>query len=56
MTYLAGLRLDLARQRLAGTDDPISEVAASVGYQSEGALSKAFLRKFGVRPGAVRAQ
>jgi AraC family transcriptional activator of mtrCDE len=56
MTYLSGLRLDLARQRLAGTNDPISEVATSVGYQSEAALSKAFLRRFGVRPGAVRGQ
>lgn len=56
MTWLADLRLDLARQCLAGTDDPISKVAASVGYQSEGALSKAFLRKFGIRPGAVRTR
>jgi AraC family transcriptional regulator, activator of mtrCDE len=51
---LARLRLDLARQRLAGTNDPISEVAASIGYKSEAALSKAFLRRFGIRPGAVR--
>jgi AraC family transcriptional regulator, activator of mtrCDE len=54
IAYLARLRLDLARQRLAGTNDPISEVAASIGYKSEATLSKAFLRMFGIRPGAVR--
>jgi AraC family transcriptional regulator, activator of mtrCDE len=54
IAYLARLRLDLARQRLAGTNDAISEVAASIGYKSEAALSKAFLRRFGIRPGSVR--
>jgi AraC family transcriptional activator of mtrCDE len=55
MAFLAGLRLDLARQRLAGTDEPIGKVAAGVGYQTEGSLSRAFLKRFGVRPGAIRA-
>jgi AraC family transcriptional regulator, activator of mtrCDE len=54
MAYLCALRLDLARRRLSETKDSMGEVAATVGYKSEGALSKAFLRRFGVRPGAVR--
>jgi AraC family transcriptional regulator, activator of mtrCDE len=54
MAYLGALRLDLARRRLSETKDSMGEVAATVGYKSEGALSKAFLRRFGVRPGAVR--
>ena len=54
MAYLAALRLDLARHRLSETNDSIGEVAATVGYKSEGAFSKAFLRRFGLRPGAVR--
>jgi AraC family transcriptional activator of mtrCDE len=54
MAYLAALRLDLARRRLSETKDSMGEVAAAVGYKSEGALSKAFLRRFGIRPGAVR--
>jgi AraC family transcriptional activator of mtrCDE len=54
VAYLASLRLDLARQRLAGTNEPICTIAAGVGYRSEGSLSKAFLRRFGMRPGAVR--
>ncbi|MBB3473544.1 AraC family transcriptional regulator [Sphingomonas sp. BK345] len=52
--FLSELRLTVARQRLAGTSDPISRIAVEVGYGSEGALSKAVLRRFGVRPGAMR--
>lgn len=52
--YLCALRLDLAKRRLLDTGDSIAEVAAAVGYQSEGALSKAFLKRFGIRPGAIR--
>ncbi|UYY60344.1 AraC family transcriptional regulator [Sphingomonas sp. S2-65] len=54
MTFLADLRLAVARQRIAGTTEPIAQIAAEVGYGSEGALSKAILRRFGVRPGALR--
>jgi AraC family transcriptional activator of mtrCDE len=54
MAYLGALRLDLARRRLSETKDSMGEVAATVGYKTEGALSKAFLRRFGIRPGAVR--
>lgn len=53
-TFLADLRLAVARQRLAGTNDPIARIAADVGYASEGALSRAVLRRYGVRPGALR--
>jgi AraC family transcriptional activator of mtrCDE len=54
MAFLSDLRLSVARQRLAGTNDPVADIAADVGYSSEGALSKAVLRKFGLRPGALR--
>jgi AraC family transcriptional regulator, activator of mtrCDE len=54
MEFLSDLRLTVARQRLAGTADPIAQIAADVGYSSEGSLSKAILRRFGVRPGAMR--
>jgi AraC family transcriptional activator of mtrCDE len=54
MTFLSNLRLATARKRLAGTADPIAKIAGEVGYASEGALSKAILRKYGVRPGAMR--
>jgi AraC family transcriptional activator of mtrCDE len=54
VAYLSALRLDLAKRRLLETSDSIAEVAAAVGYKSEAALSKAFLRRFGMRPGAIR--
>ncbi len=54
MAYLTALRLDLARHRLSETNESIGEVAATVGYKSEGAFSRAFLRRFGPRPGAFR--
>ena len=54
MTFLSDLRLAVARQRLAGANDPIARIAADVGYASEGALSRAVLRRYGVRPGAPR--
>ncbi|WP_064737337.1 AraC family transcriptional regulator [Bradyrhizobium sp. Ai1a-2] len=54
LTFLTELRLAFARRRLATTGDPIAEIAASVGYQCEAALSRAFHRRFGVRPGKFR--
>lgn len=55
MTFLSDLRLAVARKQLAGTMDPIARIAAQVGYGSEGSLSKAIMRKYGVRPGALRS-
>ena len=55
LTFLTELRLALARRRLAMTRDTISQIAADIGYQSEAALSRAFHRRFGVRPGKFRA-
>jgi AraC family transcriptional regulator, activator of mtrCDE len=54
MEFLADLRLATARKRIAGTTDPIAKIAADVGYATESALSKAIMRKYGVRPGALR--
>ncbi|MCE4225332.1 AraC family transcriptional regulator [Methylobacterium sp. C25] len=54
LTFLAGLRLGLAHQRLETSSDPLARIAAEVGYESESAFSRAFQRQFGVRPGAVR--
>ena len=56
MTFLSDLRLAVARKRLAGTSDPIAKIADEVGYASESALSKAIMRKYGMRPGALRME
>jgi AraC family transcriptional activator of mtrCDE len=55
LAFLAKLRLDLARRKLSGTGRPLAEIAAEAGYQSESAFSRAFQRRYGMRPGEARA-
>ncbi|GGZ31963.1 AraC family transcriptional regulator [Streptomyces poonensis] len=50
MTYLTGLRLALAADRLRDTDDTLDAIARRVGYGSAFALSGAFKRVYGVSP------
>jgi AraC-like DNA-binding protein len=52
--YLARLRLNIASQRLRTTDDKISVIAASAGYKSLPAFSKAFKQELGVSPAEYR--
>jgi AraC family transcriptional regulator, activator of mtrCDE len=56
LAFLTELRLALARRRLAMTRDTIGQIAVDAGYQSEAALSRAFHRRFGVRPGKFRGE
>lgn len=56
LEFLADLRLGLARHRLRSEAASLDRIAAEVGYQSQGALSRAFLRKYGVRPGSLRRE
>jgi AraC-like DNA-binding protein len=44
MEYLTRWRMLLAADRLANSDDPISVIALSLGYESESAFSTAFKR------------
>jgi AraC-like DNA-binding protein len=50
MEYLARWRMLLAEDRLATTDDSVSVVALSLGYESESAFSTAFKRITGRSP------
>ncbi|MCP1845953.1 AraC family transcriptional activator of mtrCDE [Bradyrhizobium sp. USDA 4524] len=52
--FLTELRLGLARNRISHTSEALHRIAADVGYQSETSLSRAFQRRFGIRPGALR--
>ncbi|WP_183655805.1 AraC family transcriptional regulator [Brucella daejeonensis] len=54
MAFLQDIRLALARQQLIGTNESIAKIASRIGYQSEGAFSRAFYRHHGIRPGALR--
>jgi AraC-like DNA-binding protein len=54
MTYLARWRLQLAARLLQTSRQPIIQVAADVGYDSEAAFSRAFKREFGQPPARYR--
>jgi AraC family transcriptional activator of mtrCDE len=54
LEFLGDLRLGLARHHLRTGSASLDHIAVEVGYQSQGALSRAFLRKYGVRPGSLR--
>ena len=50
MEYLTRWRMLLAGDRLANSGDPVSVVALTLGYESEGAFSTAFKRVMGCSP------
>jgi len=50
MEYLTRWRMLLAGDRLTSSDDPISAIALSLGYESESAFSTAFKRIMGCSP------
>ena len=54
LAFLTDLRLGLARHRLGNAAASMDQIATEVGYQSQAAFSRAFLRKYGVRPGKLR--
>lgn len=54
LSFLAELRLELARSRLAASSASVAAIAAQVGYESESAFSRAYYRRFGARPGEGR--
>jgi transcriptional regulator GlxA family with amidase domain len=46
--------MELAAQRLEQTRDPISDIAAAAGYDSEASFNRAFKRHTGDPPAAWR--
>lgn len=54
LAFLGELRLSLARRKLLRTGAKLAQVASEVGYRSESAFSRAFVRRFGIRPGEAR--
>jgi AraC family transcriptional activator of mtrCDE len=54
LEFLTDLRLGLAHHRLRTQPIPLDRLADEVGYQSAATLSRAFLRKYGIRPGQAR--
>lgn len=56
LTYLAQWRMRLAVRALMEKDDPLSELALSLGYTSESAFSTAFKRIVGTAPKRYRSR
>lgn len=54
MRYLAYWRLQVGAHLLATTDTALARLAASTGYESEAAFSRAFKRRLGVPPAVWR--
>jgi AraC-like DNA-binding protein len=52
--YITQLRMRLAMRRLKSDKSSLAQIAADLGYQSEGAFTRAFKRMCGTPPGAVR--
>lgn len=48
--YYRKLRLDAARQLVMHTDQPLSEIALSVGYETVGSFASVYRRAFGASP------
>lgn len=54
LQHVTAVRMRRAAEMLAETEASLAEIAVSVGYASEFALSRAFHRLVGVPPGAYR--
>lgn len=54
LAFLADLRLELAKYRLATSDQCLTDIALDVGYQSQSALTRAFRRRFDLTPTEFR--
>ncbi len=54
MQFLQRRRLDIARQLLASTEDDVTSICLSVGFESLGSFSTLFKRTFGVPPSQIR--
>ncbi|MGI9350367.1 MAG: AraC family transcriptional regulator [Rhizobiaceae bacterium] len=54
LAYLTYWRMQIARQQLIMSDDPIIQIAESVGYQSEAAFSRVFKKHHALAPATYR--
>jgi len=56
MEYDTGWRMPHAYDALVVNNKSVTQIAEDCGYQSEAAFRKAFKKKFGIGPGAVRRE
>ena len=56
MHYLAHWRMQVAAQKLKGSNASLGQIADSIGYESEAAFSRAFKKSFGTAPATWRRE
>lgn len=56
IAYLTRWRMSIAQSRLLEEDITVAKLAAELGYQSEAAFNRAFVRIIGRTPGSIRRQ
>ncbi|MDF1839773.1 MAG: AraC family transcriptional regulator [Planctomycetota bacterium] len=54
--YLTRWRMQLARQQIQNTPEPLYRIAEQVGYESESAFCRAFKREYAQSPGSLRSK
>lgn len=54
--YLTRLRLEQAKRLLIRTDQPVTDICYTVGFESVGSFSWLFTRRFGESPSAFRSR
>lgn len=54
LRYLARIRLNAAASRLRSSDEKMSSIATTVGYESDSGFTKAFKQRYGETPGHYR--
>jgi len=54
MAYLTRWRLRLGARALLTSSRSVAEIAADVGYESEGAFNRAFKREYALPPARYR--
>jgi AraC-like DNA-binding protein len=55
LAYAAAKRLEHARGLLIESGTPIGNIALAAGYESRNAFDRAFVRRYGITPGAARS-
>ncbi len=56
LSYITQWRMQIARQLLVESDQPIIQVAENTGYQSEASFGRIFKRHFDIAPATYRRQ
>lgn len=54
--YIAAAQIDLARELLSGTEQPLEKVALRCGFSGRQQLSRVFAKSLGMTPGEFRAR